>query len=1115
VLLGVAAPSVALPRTAGSEGVSVTRYVDDYGAVGDGVADDTRAIQEAVSAGYNGIWHNAVRVVFGAGKTYRVSRQIVLWAGVHLDTDARNPATILLAAHTPGFADPLHVKHVFMSRLSAARPDCKDNPSPFPEDPNYYYGRPGAPPFPGWPWRWPEDYDTAQYDQYKVHPGYGPGNNFWSQIRNLKFRVEPGNPGAGVIHYLNAQGSYLYNLEFDLADAQYAIASGPIIVNCTFRGGRWAVYDPPMMEFGMVVNSRFQGQKEAAYYQAVPAVRSWFGTIFENVPVAMRLSQPRALVMIGCEVRRAVVGVSLDSASTRVLIQNLKAVRTETLYRSPRTTLAGRPEGTVTLPTFVQGDVVDEGRWVEGGGVFPTNTHLPLESSVPAGFDLSRAANVKNFGAVGDGEADDTEALRRAIAAREIVYLPAGEYRLTDTVMLRRNTKLVGEHVLACNLVLKPNTPGFGDPSNPRPLLDTPDDPSGDVHLTQFSMHMGAWGGLAGNPGSIGLRWRVGRRSSVANCNLHAGAIPILVTGSGGGTFFNVWTAVSGLTKGFVVDHNREPLFVYSLSSEHQTDKALQLVGARDVYLYMVGGGEGDYPAEKTMNEFADSDRVAWIYTLVHPTDDAVDPEQMTALRIRNCPNVWIGPLVRVHEEPLLHTLLDLRPDGTVVDCDNRNFTLYRWGELNDLGRSGAAEYLAWSAVEPASWLARRVASVADLKPWLEGTLRPGGGARGAAWLELPARKGKVTLPAGRGGYACAHVYVMNPVAQRVRLACSSTAPLRCWLDGRELELEAHGSSYRCDVELRQGWRSLLFLVDDRGGGTTISTRITTATGQPAGVVFRATPPPVSSPISPAATAAGGTVRLSWRLPTDFGVDRIRVIRNDQRYPTGPQDGKVVYEGTGEACEDSTGRSHGALYYGFYTVDRSGAVSSGLVQRVDLGTAPFITSWLVCGPFDAPSVTDSGYSTAYFDEASVAPRPGDSSGGRTWQKLNPDEVIGDAVNLLSHYAKEGVIPHYKVAYLHTYIHAARKVTCMLLLGVDDGYKVWLNGKLVAGEDRQGVAVADNFAIPVELEAGWNRLLVKVTQGTGDWKLLARLAEPDGSLLSVPLKTSLVPEALPD
>ena len=116
-------------------------------------------------------------------------------------------------------------------------------------------------------------------------------------------------------------------------------------MNCTFRGGRWGLDDPPNAQFGLVVNSRFQGQREAAYCQAATAIRMWLGTTFEDVPLAMKVAYPRSLIMVNCEVRRAALGVSLDSADTRVLIQNLKGFQTPILYRSPRTACLGGPRG--------------------------------------------------------------------------------------------------------------------------------------------------------------------------------------------------------------------------------------------------------------------------------------------------------------------------------------------------------------------------------------------------------------------------------------------------------------------------------------------------------------------------------------------------------------------------------------------------------------------------------------------------------------------------------------------------------------------------------------------------------------------------------------------------
>lgn len=672
------------PATAGDDSVNRTRYVEDYGAVGDGVTDDTRAIQEAVSAGYNGIWHNAACVLFTPGKTYRVTRQIVLWAGVHLDTDPVNPAVLLLPANTPGYGDPARVKPVFMSRLSAARPDCPQNPTPFPEDPNAFYGRPGAPVFPGWPWRWPEDYDSAQYDQSKVHPAYGPGNNFWSQIRNLKFRVEQGNPGACVIHYNNAQGSALFRLDFELAaDTYCAIGGGPRLIGCTVRGGRFGLCD--WSELGQIINCRFIGQKEAAYYAPHGSSRLWVGTAFEGAPVALKHSRAYRLAMVGCDVRQCGIGVDLPTPGSLVFIQNLKTVNTPVLFRSPERTIPGRAEGAFTLSTYVQGRAYNQGERLEGGGIVPTVTELPAWNSVPPLINISEAANARDFGAVGDGEADDTEALRRAVAAGATVYLPAGTYRLTDTVTLRRNTRLVGAHAITCRIVLKPNTPNFADASKPRPMLDTPDDPCGEVHLRQLSIsgvgHSGS--GCGGNAGAVGLRWRVGRRSSIAWSDINA-ETSLLVTGGGGGTILDIWTAHNGLKRGLVVDHNREPLIVYGLSTEHQTDKALQMIGARDVTFYAGGFGEGEYPAANVMNEIVDCDRIALIFAVIHPTGPDAQTKQMTGFRIRNTPNLWIAPFYRIHEEPMKHTVFDKRPDGAETDLGNHSFALYRWGEINE-----------------------------------------------------------------------------------------------------------------------------------------------------------------------------------------------------------------------------------------------------------------------------------------------------------------------------------------------------------------------------------------------------------------------------------------------
>jgi len=64
---------------------------------------------------------------------------------------------------------------------------------------------------------------------------------------------------------------------------------------------------------------------------------------------------------------------------------------------------------------------------------------------------LRETVSVKDFGAVGDGVTDDTAAIQAAIdyanTAGNVIFLSAGEYRVTDTLNMPRETQISGEHV--------------------------------------------------------------------------------------------------------------------------------------------------------------------------------------------------------------------------------------------------------------------------------------------------------------------------------------------------------------------------------------------------------------------------------------------------------------------------------------------------------------------------------------------------------------------------------------------------------------------------------------------------------------------------------------------
>ena len=53
-------------------------------------------------------------------------------------------------------------------------------------------------------------------------------------------------------------------------------------------------------------------------------------------------------------------------------------------------------------------------------------------------------ANVLDYGAIGDGVADDTAAIQAAVNASKSVYFPVGKYRLTSSITLQSNQILLG-----------------------------------------------------------------------------------------------------------------------------------------------------------------------------------------------------------------------------------------------------------------------------------------------------------------------------------------------------------------------------------------------------------------------------------------------------------------------------------------------------------------------------------------------------------------------------------------------------------------------------------------------------------------------------------------------
>lgn len=149
--------------------------------------------------------------------------------------------------------------------------------------------------------------------------------------------------------------------------------------------------------------------------------------------------------------------------------------------------------------------------------------------------DAAGAANVRSYGAKGDGVSDDTEALQKAFNSNNddhgrLIWFPAGTYLVSKPLVCMRDGKpsyglqLIGEARDRTIIKLKDSCPGFQDPAKPSTFI-------------QFSSNGSVWGNMAhwnscwnltidtgtGNPGAIATNYYASNHGSMRDCTVRSG----------------------------------------------------------------------------------------------------------------------------------------------------------------------------------------------------------------------------------------------------------------------------------------------------------------------------------------------------------------------------------------------------------------------------------------------------------------------------------------------------------------------------------------------------------------------------------------------------------------
>jgi sugar lactone lactonase YvrE len=565
---------------------------DRFGVKGDGIADDTAALQKAIDAVAD-TTHQGI--LFIPGGKYRLTHTLYVWPGVRVIGYGPKRPVFFLAANTSGYqSDPSYMVLFTGGRTGEQRRGGLQRPTNAP--------RVAPVPFPGTV--------PAITGVVDANPG-----TFYSAMSNIDFEIGDGNPGAVGIRFHVAQHCFLTHMNFQIGSGMAALRDiGNEAEDLHFYGGQYGIITgrpSPGWQFTLL-DSSFEGQRMAAIKEHEAGLALVHDT-FKNVPTAIEI-EPKAIEELWIKNSRfeniSGPAILISNESSRLTEINVEGALCDRVpvfarLRDSGKTFAGRG-AQYRVATFTHGLIFDT---PSSKGAIETRIRtepLPATARIdaPAITTLPAQvgwANAQEFGAKGDGTTDDTAALQRAVDTQLIVYLPSGRYRITETLRLRPDSVLIGLHPSTTQLDLADNTPGFDGAGAPKAMLQTAQ--GGRAIVSGIGLFTGG-----ANNRAVAVMWMAGKDSLMDDVrflgghgtnnadgsrmnpynNTHSGdpnalyrwdaQYPSLwVLQNGGGTFADIWTPDTFSQAGMYISDTKTEGHIYELSSEHHVRNEVKL----------------------------------------------------------------------------------------------------------------------------------------------------------------------------------------------------------------------------------------------------------------------------------------------------------------------------------------------------------------------------------------------------------------------------------------------------------------------------------------------------------------------------------------------------------
>jgi hypothetical protein len=582
-LVALALPGLARPAfaasvyaTAPQDPQAVYLTAQGFGVHGDGVSDDSAALQAAIDKAESS---ERVGIVFVPAGRYRLTRTLYIWPGVRVIGYGATRPVFVLADNTPGFQTGIGVMVMFAGFHGMPR---FMRQIPFPPV--------GSVP--------PNDKIAD------ANPG-----TFYSALSNVDFEIGNGDAAAVAIRAHFAQHAFLSHIDFHIGSGLAGLTEvGNEAEDLRFFGGRYGILTDkpsPAWQFTLI-DSAFEGQRESAIREHEAGL-TLIHDSFRNVPVAIDIDPHYSdeLWVKDCRfenIAEAVVIISNEkSPLTEIGFENsvLKNTPVFARLRESGKTVPGKGSA-YRVRSFEYGLMLPgEGKM----GAIGMRQDMVTLSSFPAPGapairplpPTSEWVNVRTLGVKGDGTTDDTAALQQAIENHRVLYLPSGHYLVTNTLTLRPDTVLIGLHPFLAQIDLRDSTPAYAGVGAPKPVIDAPE--GGTNILSGLGVYAG---GI--NPRATGILWHAGENSLMDDVRLlgghgsgfnpynenHTGdpdphkrwdgQYPSVWVMHGGGTFANIWTPDTFAQAGFYVSDTNVPGHVYELSNEHHVRNEIKLV---------------------------------------------------------------------------------------------------------------------------------------------------------------------------------------------------------------------------------------------------------------------------------------------------------------------------------------------------------------------------------------------------------------------------------------------------------------------------------------------------------------------------------------------------------